>query len=55
MEGAARSGSELTQPGPIQSKVVIPDSAVLALLGSRDENLKVTEALLAADVHVRGN
>src|SRR6185312_5238599 len=34
---------------------VIPDSAVLALLGSRDENLKVIETLLAADVHVRGN
>jgi phosphate starvation-inducible PhoH-like protein len=28
---------------------------VLALLGSRDENLRVTEDLLAADVHVRGN
>jgi phosphate starvation-inducible PhoH-like protein len=28
---------------------------VLALLGSRDENLKVIEDLLTADVHVRGN
>jgi phosphate starvation-inducible PhoH-like protein len=28
---------------------------VLALLGSRDENLKVAEELLAADIHVRGN
>ncbi|MDQ3904579.1 MAG: PhoH family protein [Actinomycetota bacterium] len=43
------------QPVPVQSKIVIPDSAVLALLGSRDENLKVIEDLLAADVHVRGN
>ena len=43
------------QPGPAQSKIVIPDSAVLSLLGSRDENLKVIEGLLAADVHVRGN
>ncbi len=34
---------------------MVPDSAVLALLGSRDENLRVTEDLLAADVHVRGN
>ncbi len=33
----------------------MPDDAVLALLGSRDENLKVAEELLAADVHVRGN
>jgi phosphate starvation-inducible PhoH-like protein len=55
VEGASRSGSETTQPEPVQSKIVIPDSAVLALLGSRDENLKVTEDLLAADVLVRGN
>ncbi len=55
VEGVSRSGSETTQPEPVQSKIVIPDSAVLTLLGSRDENLKVTEDLLAADVHVRGN
>ena len=55
VEGASRSGSETTQPEPVQSKIVIPDSAVLALLGIRDENLKVTEDLLAADIHVRGN
>jgi phosphate starvation-inducible PhoH-like protein len=55
VEGASPSGSETVQPVPVQSKIVIPDSAVLALLGSRDENLKVIENLLAADVHVRGN
>ena len=55
VEGASPSGSETVQPVPVQSKIVIPDSAVLALLGSRDENLKVIEDLLAADVHVRGN
>jgi phosphate starvation-inducible PhoH-like protein len=33
----------------------VPDNAVLALLGSSDENLRVAEQLLAADVHVRGN
>ncbi|MGH3717279.1 MAG: PhoH family protein [Pseudonocardiaceae bacterium] len=55
VEGASRSGSRTTQPEPVQSKIVIPNSAVLALLGSRDENLRVTEDLLAADVHVRGN
>jgi phosphate starvation-inducible PhoH-like protein len=40
---------------PAQSKIVVPDEAVLALLGSRDENLRAVEQLLAADVHVRGN
>ena len=33
----------------------MPDQAVLALLGSRDENLRVAEDLLDADIHVRGN
>src|SRR3712207_3179917 len=55
VEGASGSGLEITQPEPVQSKIVIPDSAALALLGSRDENLRVTEDLLAADIHVRGN
>ncbi|MGH4015041.1 MAG: PhoH family protein [Pseudonocardiaceae bacterium] len=55
MGGTSRTGSGTTPPEPVQSKIVIPDSAVLALLGSRDENLRVTEDLLTADVHVRGN
>ena len=38
-----------------QSKFPIPDAAVLSLLGSRDENLRLAEELLDADVHVRGN
>jgi phosphate starvation-inducible PhoH-like protein len=38
-----------------QSRFVVPDDAVLALLGSRDENLRVAEELLDADIHVRGN
>jgi phosphate starvation-inducible PhoH-like protein len=33
----------------------VPDGAVLTLLGSRDENLRIAEELLDADVHVRGN
>jgi phosphate starvation-inducible PhoH-like protein len=33
----------------------VPDTALLTLLGSRDENLRIVEELLAADVHVRGN
>ncbi|GAB3431805.1 PhoH family protein [Actinophytocola sediminis] len=47
-----KSGA-LDSPG--QSRFVVPDQAVLALLGSRDENLRVAEELLDADVHVRGN
>src|SRR5882762_735249 len=35
--------------------MAVPDSALLALLGSRDENLRTAEDLLAADVHVRGD
>ncbi|WP_158892796.1 PhoH family protein [Amycolatopsis anabasis] len=38
-----------------QSRFPIPDAAALTLLGSRDENLRVAEDLLEADVHVRGN
>jgi phosphate starvation-inducible protein PhoH and related proteins len=45
----------LTQPDPVQSRMAVPDAALLALLGSRDESLRVAEELLAADVHVRGN
>jgi len=57
--GAARSdvGTDVPQTGTnsAQSRFPIPDSAVLTLLGSRDENLRVAEELLDADVHVRGN
>ncbi len=35
--------------------MAVPDAALLALLGSRDENLRTAEDLLSADVHVRGN
>jgi phosphate starvation-inducible PhoH-like protein len=41
--------------GAVSSRFTVPDNAVLALLGSSDENLRVAEELLAADVHVRGN
>lgn len=49
------SGQQVPETAPAQSTVVVPDNAVLALLGSRDENLRVVEDLLDADVHVRGN
>src|ERR671916_425029 len=55
VEGTSPSGSATTHTEPVQSKIVIPNAAVLSLLGSRDENLRVIEDLLAADVHVRGN
>ena len=55
MTGIAAPGSGPTPPGSVQSKIFIPETAVLALLGSRDENLRITEDVLAADVHVRGN
>ncbi|MDF5754119.1 PhoH family protein [Spongiactinospora sp. TRM90649] len=39
-----------------QAKVVIPDDyAMVGLLGSRDELLKVIEGAFRADIHVRGN
>ncbi len=43
------------QPDPVQSRMAVPDAALLALLGSRDESLRAAEDLLDADVHVRGN
>ncbi|MFC4942135.1 PhoH family protein [Pseudonocardia sp. GCM10023141] len=35
--------------------MTVPDAALLALLGSRDESLRTAEDMLEADVHVRGN
>jgi phosphate starvation-inducible PhoH-like protein len=51
----AASTSAANPAEPAQSRFNVPDQAVLALLGSRDENLKVAEELLDADIHVRGN
>ncbi len=56
MAGTADNTPQADQPAAdAQSKFAVPDSAVLALLGSRDENLRLAEELLDADVHVRGN
>ncbi|MGX7827030.1 PhoH family protein [Actinokineospora sp. 24-640] len=52
-EEGAESQSEGTDAA--QSRFAVPEGAVLALLGSRDENLRLAEELLEADVHVRGN
>jgi phosphate starvation-inducible protein PhoH and related proteins len=62
--GAPQTSAQATTNGPTkatalastaQSRFVVPDDAVLALLGSRDENLRVAEEELEADIHVRGN
>ncbi|GDY31411.1 PhoH family protein [Gandjariella thermophila] len=50
----------MSQPGQdeaveAQFRFSVPDWAMLALLGSRDENLRAAEDMLVADVHVRGN
>jgi phosphate starvation-inducible protein PhoH and related proteins len=52
---SAHTGEQPTPTTLAQSKVTVPDNAVLALVGSRDENLQVVEDLLTVDVHVRGN
>src|SRR5207237_3603266 len=40
----------------VQAQIVVPDpQAMVALLGSRDQLLRLIEAELASDVHVRGN
>src|SRR3954454_581994 len=51
------AGSRTVQhvTGDGTSRIVVPEAALLALLGKRDENLREAEDLLAADVHVRGN
>jgi len=42
--------------GAVQTKIVVPGSqAMVGLLGSRDELLRIIEEALASDIHVRGN
>jgi phosphate starvation-inducible PhoH-like protein len=42
--------------GPVSTTVVVPgEQAMVALLGARDELLRVIERSLASDIHVRGN
>ncbi|WP_020498116.1 PhoH family protein [Sciscionella marina] len=52
----AEQASEPTSPvGEVSSRLTIPDEAQLRVLGEADENLRVVEDALSADVHVRGN
>jgi phosphate starvation-inducible PhoH-like protein len=45
-----------TSEGVAQTKIVVPGSqAMVSLLGSRDELLRIIEEALASDIHVRGN
>ena len=45
-----------TREGASQTKIVVPGSqAMVSLLGSRDELLRIIEEALASDIHVRGN
>ncbi|MEN3357912.1 MAG: phosphate starvation-inducible protein PhoH, partial [Mycobacteriales bacterium] len=46
-----------SEPRPTaQTKIVVPGSqAMVSLLGSRDELLRIIEDALASDIHVRGN
>ncbi len=39
----------------VHSSIDVPPDLVVGLLGSADENLRVLERILAADLHVRGN
>jgi phosphate starvation-inducible protein PhoH and related proteins len=61
-DSGKQAAEPLTGPdsGPIdarsvQSRMAVPDAALLAVLGSRDESLRAAEDMLDADVHVRGN
>ena len=46
----------MTEPATTQHSIVIPSSiAMVALLGPRDDFLRIIEREFGADVHVRGN
>jgi phosphate starvation-inducible protein PhoH and related proteins len=54
----ARAGSPTAGPAvtPVRTTITVPDSvSMVALLGSADELLRLVEAEVDADVHVRGN
>ncbi len=49
-------GSPGTRPAPVHATLAVPRSvSMVALLGSADELLRLVEAEVEADVHVRGN
>lgn len=53
---SARIGSRPPTPAAVRTTITVPDSVpMVGLLGSADELLRLVEAEVAADVHVRGN
>jgi phosphate starvation-inducible protein PhoH and related proteins len=56
-QGERRDRSTAPAAAPTtQTKIVVPGSqAMVSLLGSRDELLRIIEDTLASDIHVRGN
>ena len=55
MTGTEPGDPDDAREGTVRSRMVVPDAALLALLGSADESLRIAEDALTADVHVRGN
>jgi len=50
------SGAPTGRPARAQAKITVTDpDAMVALLGTRDENLRLLERVLASDIHARGN
>ncbi|UOY03271.1 PhoH family protein [Blastococcus sp. PRF04-17] len=53
---AGRSAPIGSAPPPVRTTITVPDAvSMVALLGSADELLRLVEAEVDADVHVRGN
>ena len=55
-QAAAADDVAVLPPAAVRTSITVPDSVpMVALLGSADELLRLVEAELEADVHVRGN
>jgi phosphate starvation-inducible protein PhoH and related proteins len=53
---AARPAPDLPEPAPTSVKVLVPGHhAMVSLLGTQDELLRLVEAAFHAEIHVRGN
>jgi phosphate starvation-inducible PhoH-like protein len=53
---ADAAGSLVQPPAAVRTAITVPESVpMVALLGSADELLRLVEAEVDADVHVRGN
>ncbi|MGY1770750.1 PhoH family protein [Blastococcus sp. SYSU D00813] len=54
--GAGASALAGSAPAPVRTTITVPESvSMVGLLGSGDELLRLVEAEVVADVHVRGN